>query len=150
MMKGLALTYSKDMQEDKEPLFDAFDSLALCLAATTGMIRDMSVNADAMARAAGTGHATATDLADWLVQEAGVPFREAHAITGRIVKLADEKGCELKDLALPDLQATEPRITADVVALLDPATAIARRTSEGGTAPSEVAKQVARARQRFL
>ena len=150
MMKGLALTYSKDMQEDKEPLFDAFDSLALCLAATTGMVRDMSVNADAMARAAGTGHATATDLADWLVQEAGVPFREAHAITGRVVRLADENGCDLKDLALADLQAIEPRISADVVALLDPATAIARRTSEGGTAPSEVAKQVARARQRFL
>ncbi len=150
MMKGLALTYSKDMQEDKEPLFDAFDSLALCLAATTGMVCDITVNADAMARAAGTGHATATDLADWLVQEAGVPFREAHAITGRIVKLADENSCDLKDLALANLQAIEPRITADVVALLDPATAIARRTSEGGTAPSEVAKQIARARQRFL
>ena len=150
MMKGLALTYSKDMQEDKEPLFDAFDSLALCLAATTGMVRDMSVNADAMARAAGTGHATATDLADWLVQEAGVPFREAHAITGRVVRLADENRRDLKDLALADLQAIEPRISADVVALLDPATAIARRTSEGGTAPGEVAKQVARARQRFL
>ena len=150
MMKGLALTYSKDMQEDKEPLFDAFDSLALCLAAATGMIGDMTVNTDAMARAAGTGHATATDLADWLVQEAGVPFREAHAITGRVVKLADDKGCDLKDLALADLQAVEPHITADVVALLDPTQAIARRTSEGGTAPSEVAKQVARARQRFL
>ena len=150
MMKGLALTYSKDMQEDKEPLFDAFDSLALCLAATTGMVRDMSVNADAMARAAGTGHATATDLADWLVQEAGVPFREAHAITGRVVRLADENRCDLKDLALADLQAIEPLTSADVVSLLDPATAIARRTSEGGTAPSEVAKQVARARQRFL
>ena len=150
MMKGLALTYSKDMQEDKEPLFDAFDSLALCLAATTGMVRDMSVNADAMVRAAGTGHATATDLADWLVQEAGVPFREAHAITGRVVRLADENSCDLKDLALADLQAIEPRISADVVSLLDPATAIARRTSEGGTAPGEVAKQVARARQRFL
>ena len=150
MMKGLALTYSKDMQEDKEPLFDAFDSLALCLAATTGMVRDMTVNADAMARAAGTGHATATDLADWLVQEAGVPFREAHAITGRIVRLADENSCDLKDLTLSDLQAVEPRITAGVVALLDPAAAIARRTSEGGTAPSEVAKQLARARQRFL
>ena len=150
VMKGLALTYSKDMQEDKEPLFDAFDSLALCLAAATGMVRDMTVKADAMARAAGTGHATATDLADWLVQEVGVPFREAHAITGKIVKLADEKGCDLKDLALADLQAIEPRITADVVALLDPAQAIARRTSEGGTAPSEVAKQLTRARQRFL
>ena len=150
IMKGLALTYSKDMQEDKEPLFDAFDSLALCLAATTGMVRDITVNADAMARAAGTGHATATDLADWLVQEACVPFREAHAITGRIVKLADENSRDLKDLALADLQAIEPRITADAVALLDPATAIARRTSEGGTAPSEVVKQIARARQRFL
>ena len=150
MMKGLALTYSKDMQEDKEPLFDAFDSLALCLAAAAGMIRDMSVNADAMARAAGTGHATATDLADWLVQEAGLPFREAHAITGRIVRLADENACDLKDLALADLRAIEPRITADTVALLDPATAIARRTSEGGTAPGEVTKQIARARQRFL
>ena len=150
MMKGLALTYSKDMQEDKEPLFDAFDSLALCLAATTGMVRDMTVHEDAMARAAGTGHATATDLADWLVQEAGLPFREAHAITGRVVKHADEKNRDLAALALADLQAIEPRITADALALLDPARAIARRTSEGGTAPSEVAKQIARARQRFL
>ena len=150
VMKGLALTYSKDMQEDKEPLFDAFDSLALCLAATTGMVRDMTVHADAMARAAGAGHATATDLADWLVQEAGLPFRDAHAITGRIVKRADEKGCDLAALALADLQAIEPRITAEVLALLDPARAIARRTSEGGTAPAEVARQVARARQRFL
>ena len=150
MMKGLALTYSKDMQEDKEPLFDTFDSLALCLAAITGMVCDLTVHEDAMSAAAGTGHATATDLADWLVQEAGIPFREAHAITGRIVRLADENGCKLKDLALADLQAIEPRISADAVALLDPGTAIARRTSEGGTAPSEVAKQVARARQRFL
>ena len=150
VMKGLALTYSKDMQEDKEPLFDAFDSLELCLAAATGMVRDMTVHEGAMARAAGTGHATATDLADWLVQEAGLPFREAHAITGRVVKHADESGCDLKDLALADLQAIEPRITADALALLDPAQAIARRTSEGGTAPGEVEKQIARARQRFL
>ena len=150
MMKGLALTYSKDMQEDKEPLFDAFDSLALCLAATTGMVRDMTVHADAMARAAGAGHATATELADWLVQEAGLPFREAHAITGRIVRHAEERGCELAALALADLQAIEPRVTEDALALLDPATAIGRRTSEGGTAPGEVAKQVAGARRRFL
>ena len=150
VMKGLALTYSKDMQEDKEPLFDAFDSLALCLAATTGMVRDMTVHADAMARAAGTGHATATDLADWLVQEAGLPFREAHAITGRIVRHAEESSRDLSALALADLQAIEPRITAQALALLDPAEAIARRTSEGGTAPAEVAKQIARARQRFL
>ena len=150
VMKGLALTYSKDMQEDKEPLFDAFDSLELCLAAATGMVRDMTVHERAMARAAGTGHATATDLADWLVQEVGLPFREAHAITGRVVKRADESGRDLKDLALADLQAIEPRITADALALLDPAQAIARRTSEGGTAPGEVAKQIARARERFL
>ena len=150
VMKGLALTYSKDMQEDKEPLFDAFDSLELCLAAATGMVRDMTVHEGAMARAAGTGHATATDLADWLVREAGLPFREAHAITGRVVKRADESGRDLKDLALADLQAIEPRITADALALLDPARAIARRTSEGGTAPGEVAKQIARARDRFL
>ena len=150
VMKGLALTYSKDMQEDKEPLFDAFDSLALCLAATTGMVRDMTVHADAMARAAGAGHATATDLADWLVQEAGLPFREAHAITGRIVRHAEGAKRDLSALALADLQAIEPRITAQALALLDPAQAIARRTSEGGTAPAEVAKQIARARQRFL
>ncbi len=150
VMKGLALTYSKDMQEDKEPLFDAFDSLALCLAAATGMVRDMSVHSSAMARAVGAGHATATDLADWLVQEAGLPFREAHAITGRIVKHAEESGHDLKDLPLADLQALEPRIAAQVPALLDPAEAIARRTSEGGTAPREVARQIARARQRFL
>ena len=136
VMKGLALTYSKDMQEDKEPLFDAFDSLALCLAAATGMVRDMRVHAHAMARAAGAGHATATDLADWLVQEAGLPFREAHAITGRIVKHAEESGRELKDLPLADLQAFEPRIAAQVPALLDPAEAIARRHQRGrhGTA----------------
>ena len=150
VMKGLALTYSKDMQEDKEPLFDAFDSLDLCLAAAAGMVRDMTVHAGAMARAADTGHATATDLADWLVQEAGLPFREAHAITGRIVRHAEERTCDLKDMALADLQAIDSRITAQALALLDPATAIARRTSEGGTAPSEVAKQIARARQRFL
>ena len=150
VMKGLALTYSKDMQEDKEPLFDAFDSLALCLAAATGMVRDMTVHAGAMARAAGAGHATATDLADWLVQEAGLPFREAHAITGRIVRRADEAKRDLKDMALAELQAIEPRITAHALALLDPAKAIARRTSEGGTAPREVAKQVSRARRRFL
>ncbi len=149
-MKGLALTYAKDMQEDKEPLFDAFDSLDLCLAATTGMIRDMTVHTGAMARAAGAGHSTATDLADWLVRAAGLAFRDAHAITGRVVRRAEEKGCDLRSLSLADLQAIEPRITVDALALLDPAAAMACRTSDGGTAPSEVAKQIARARERFL
>jgi argininosuccinate lyase len=150
MMKGLALTYAKDMQEDKEPLFDAFDSLDLCLAATTGMVRDLTVHADAMARAANAGFSTATDIADWLVQAVDMPFREAHAVTGRVVKLAEERGVDLQELPLAELQAIEPRITADVQALLDPAKAVARRTSYGGTAPSEVTKQIARARQRFL
>ncbi len=149
-MKGLALSYAKDMQEDKEPLFDAFDSLALCLAATDGMVRDLTVHEDAMARAAEAGHATATDLADWLVQEAGLAFREAHAVTGRIVRCADEKECRLRELALADLQAIEPRITEEALALLVPARAVARRTSAGGTAPREVAAQIARARERFL
>ena len=130
------------MQEDKEPLFDAFDSLDLCLAASTGMVRDLTVHADAMARAANAGFSTATDLADWLVQAVDLPFREAHAVTGQVVKLAEERGVELQQLPLADLQAIEPRITADAVALLDPAKAVARRTSYGGTAPSEVTKQI--------
>ena len=149
-MKGLPLAYAKDMQEDKEPLFDAFDSLDLCLAATAGMVRDMTVNEAAMARAAEAGHATATDLADWLVQAAGLTFREAHAVTGRAVRCAEERGCALKDLPPAVLRAIEPRIGEDALALLDPAAALARRASEGGTAPAQVARQVARARERFL
>ncbi|MBF0129846.1 MAG: argininosuccinate lyase, partial [Alphaproteobacteria bacterium] len=107
-MKGLPLAYSKDMQEDKEPVFEAFDTLDLCIAAMTGMIADMTVNADAMRAAAGAGFITATDLADWLVRVLDMPFREAHHVTGRLVKMAEERGVGLEDLGLDDMRAAEP------------------------------------------
>ena len=150
VMKGLALSYAKDMQEDKEPLFDAFDSLSLCLRASAGMIRDLQVDAKAMAAAAGEGHATATELADWLVRELGMPFREAHHVTGRVVRRADELACRLEELSLEELQAVEPRITAAARDVLDPVRAVESRSSYGGTAPHQVLAQVTRARQRFL
>ena len=149
-MKGLALTYSKDMQEDKSPVFDAFDALSLCVRATEGMVRDLVVNRAAMAAAAGTGYSTATDLADWLVRALGVPFREAHHLTGRIVSVAEAKGLALDALSLDDMRAIEPRVTADVFEVLTPARSAASRTSFGGTAPAEVRRQVARAKERFL
>ena len=149
-MKGLALTYSKDMQEDKPPLFDAFDALSLCTRATEGMVRDLKVNREAMARAAGTGYSTATDLADWLVQRLGLPFREAHHLTGRIVRAAETKGLALGSLSLDDMRAIEARITPDVFEVLTPERSVASRTSFGGTAPNEVRKQIARAKERFL
>jgi len=150
VMKGLALSYAKDMQEDKEPVFDAFDSLSLCLRASAGMIRDLQVDTEAMAAAAGEGHSTATELADWLVRELGMPFREAHHITGRVVRRADELSCRLEELSLEDLQAVEPRISATARDVLDPVRAVESRSSYGGTAPSQVRAQVARARERFL
>jgi len=149
-MKGLALTYSKDMQEDKPPVFDAFDSLSLCVRASEGMVRDLTVNAEAMARAAGAGHATATDLADWLVRTLGVPFREAHHTTGKIVRVAETSGVTLDKLPLSEMRAIEPRITEAVYQVLTPERSVASRTSFGGTAPSEVRRQIARAKERFL
>ncbi|MSO74177.1 MAG: argininosuccinate lyase [Alphaproteobacteria bacterium] len=149
-MKGLALTYSKDMQEDKPPLFDAFDALSLCVRASEGMVRDLVVSREAMALAAGSGHSTATDLADWLVRTLGLPFREAHHVTGRIVRAAEAKGIALAALSLDDMRAVEPRITAEVFDILTPARSASSRTSHGGTAPSEVRKQIARAKERFL
>ena len=150
VMKGLAMSYAKDMQEDKEPLFDAMDTLLVCLEASGGMVRDMTVHIDAMAEAAETGYATATELADWLVQGLGLPFRDAHHVTGRVVRLAEERRCRLQDLSLADLQSVEPRISAEALSLLGTARAIERRTSYGGTAPDEVRRQAARARERFL
>ena len=150
VMKGLALSYAKDMQEDKEPVFDAFDSLSLCLRAAAGMIRDLQVDTAAMSSAAGAGHATATELADWLVRELGMPFREAHHVTGRVVRRADELACRLEELSLEELQAVEPRIVAAARDVLDPVRAVESRSSYGGTAPSQVRAQVTRARQRFL
>ena len=148
-LKGLPLAYSKDLQEDKEPVFEAADTLALALAAMTGMVADLLPQRAAMARAAGLGHATATDLADWLVQRLDLPFREAHHATGRCVRLAEERGLALEALSLADLQAIEPRITAEVFQALGVEHALQRRASEGGTAPERVRQAVAEARARL-
>ncbi|MCL5778464.1 argininosuccinate lyase [Limibaculum sp. FT325] len=144
VMKGLPLTYSKDMQEDKEPLFDAADALMLSLAAMEGMVRDLAPNVGRLAEAAGQGYSTATDLADWLVRVLGMPFREAHHVTGRIVALAEAKGVDLSALGLAEMQGVEPRITAAVFEVLTPAASAASRLSHGGTAPARVREQIAR------
>jgi len=143
VMKGLPLAYSKDMQEDKEPVFDAFEALSLALAAMAGMIADMTPNKGRLAEAAGAAYSTATDLADWLVRELGIPFRDAHHVTGTIVALAEQQGKTLDALELSDMQSVEPRITDEVYSVLSPLASASSRTSYGGTAPSEVRKQVA-------
>jgi argininosuccinate lyase len=150
VMKGLPLTYAKDMQEDKARTFQATDAMTLAFAAMTGMIDDMTVHEDALRRAAGAGFATATDLADWIVRKLGLPFREAHHITGRIVKLAEDKGIGLEALSLADMQRVEKRITKDVFGVLSVENSVASRTSFGGTAPANVRKAAAAARKRFL
>ena len=150
VMKGLPLAYGKDMQEDKIPVFEAADTLELCLAATTGMVRDLRPNRERLRETAGRGFATATDLADWLVRVAGLPFRQAHHATGQIVKRAEEIGCTLAELPLGELQATEPMITAAVYDVLDADQSVASRTSFGGTAPERVRSAIAGARKRFL
>jgi argininosuccinate lyase len=144
VMKGLPLTYSKDMQEDKVPTFEAFDALELSLSAMAGMIADLEPNTERMAAAAGAGFSTATDLADWLVRELALPFREAHHITGAAVKRAEQLGCGLVDLPLGDLQALEPRITDGVYKVLSPEASVASRMSYGGTAPHQVRGQIQR------
>ncbi|MFM9852708.1 MAG: argininosuccinate lyase [Sphingomonadaceae bacterium] len=146
-MKGLPLAYSKDMQDDKPPVFEAFDLLALSIAAMTGMVESTTFRTDRMRGLAQSGFATATDLADWLVREANVPFREAHHITGRAVKLAEEQGCGLPELSLTALQAIDPRISAGVFDVLSVDASVASRTSHGGTAPSEVSKRIAQAKE---
>lgn len=140
VMKGLPLAYSKDMQEDKETTFDAFSSLRLVMAAMAGMITDLEPNAEAMRAAAGRGYSTATDLADWLVRELKMPFRDAHHVTGTIVKAAEAKGVDLDQLSLTDMQAVEPRITKAVFSVLSVENSVKSRTSYGGTAPQNVAK----------
>src|SRR6185503_4185765 len=141
VMKGLPLTYSKDMQEDKEAVFDAAETLELALAAMTGMVGDMSINVAAMKKAAQRGYSTATDLADWLVRELGLPFREAHHVTGRIVKLAETKGAGLEQLTLAEMQQAEPRISEAVFSVLGVENSVASRRSFGGTAPENVAAE---------
>jgi len=150
VMKGLPLAYSKDMQEDKEPVFDAADSLTLCLHAMAGMVRDLQVDAKAMRQAATAGFITATDLADWLVREAGLPFRRAHHVTGQLVKLAESKAVGLVDLTLAEMQKVEPKITKGVFDVLSVERSVASRTSFGGTAPSRVHAAAKAARKRFL
>ncbi len=144
VMKGLPLAYSKDMQEDKEQVFEAADQLALALAAMTGMVADMEPRPAAMRAAAASGFSTATDLADWLVRALDLPFREAHHVTGRLVALAEGRGCDLPDLALADMQSVHADITDDVFSVLGVENSVASRISQGGTAPVRVREQVAR------
>ena len=144
VMKGLPLTYSKDMQEDKEQVFDAADTLMLALAAMTGMVGDMTANRDVLARAAGAGFSTATDLADWLVRALGLPFREAHHVTGALVAMAEGVGLELQGLTLAQMQSVHGGITDDVYSVLGVENSVRSRQSYGGTSPIRVAEQAAR------
>ena len=143
IMKGLALTYSKDMQEDKEQVFDAADTLMLALAAMTGMVTDMTANRDVLKTAAASGFSTATDLADWLVRELGLPFRDAHHVTGTLVALAERQGCDLPDLTLAQMQGVHDGIRADVFDVLGVENSVRSRMSFGGTAPAQVRAQIA-------
>ena len=145
-MKGLPLAYSKDMQDDKPPVFEAAGLLTLCLAAMTGMVAGATFRTERMRQAAELGYATATDLADWLVREAGIPFREAHHITGVAVKLAESRGVALDRLELAELRAIDARIDARVFAALSVEASVASRASYGGTAPAEVRQRVVEAR----
>ncbi len=144
VMKGLPLAYQKDMQEDKESAIDALAALSLCIAAMTGMVQDMTPDAAKMKRAAGEGYATATDLADWLVQKLGMPFREAHHITGRIVAAAAEQDVPLHRFALDKMQLIDARITQDVFSVLSVDRSVRSRTSYGGTAPANVRREAKR------
>jgi len=144
VMKGLPLAYAKDMQEDKEPVFDAAEAWALSLAATAGMVRDLTPDVARMRQFAGSGFATATDLADWLVRVLRLPFRSAHHVTGRLVALAEARGVDLADLKLADMQEVEPGISDDIYSVLTVDASVRSRTSYGGTAPDNVADQAAR------
>jgi argininosuccinate lyase len=143
VMKGLALTYFKDMQEDKEGIFDAAENLTLTLAATAGMVRDMKPQTERLATAAGAGFSTATDLADWLVRSLKMPFRDAHHVTGTLVAKAEARGVDLSGLTLAEMQAVEPRITQGVFDVLTVEASVRSRTSYGGTAPANVAAMAA-------
>jgi argininosuccinate lyase len=144
VMKGLPLTYSKDMQEDKEQVFDAADNLMLALAAMEGMVRDMNGQRENLAAAAGSGFSTATDLADWLVRVLGLPFRDAHHITGSLVAMAESQGCDLPDLTLEQMQSVHEQISADVFDVLGVENSVNSRMSYGGTAPAQVRMQIKR------
>jgi argininosuccinate lyase len=149
VMKGLPLAYSKDMQEDKEQVFDAADTLMLSLAAMTGMVSDMTANRTNLEKAAASGFSTATDLADWLVREAGLPFRDAHHVTGALVAIAETKGVDLPDLTLPEMTSVHPAITDGVYSVLGVENSVASRRSYGGTSPERVREQVAAWKERL-
>ena len=149
VMKGLPLTYSKDMQEDKEQVFDAADNLMLAIAAMEGMVRDMTANPEALRAAASSGFSTATDLADWLVREAGLPFRDAHHVTGSLVALAESEGKDLPDLTLDQMKSAHESITDGVFEVLGVDNSVKSRTSYGGTAPDNVRAQVALWKERL-
>jgi argininosuccinate lyase len=149
VMKGLPLAYGKDMQEDKQPVFEAFEAIEICLAAMTGMIADLVPDRARMQAAASGGFSTATDLADWMVKHLGTPFRQAHHVTGAAVKRAEQLGCDLPALPLAELQAIEPKITAEVFGVLTPQASASSRVSYGGTAPERVREQVALWKERL-
>ena len=146
LLKGLPLAYAKDLQDDKAPLFDAHDLLMVSLAAMTGMVADLTFHADRMREVAAAGHSTATDLADWLVANAGVPFREAHRIVGQAVAAAEGKGVGLDQLSLDELRAIDPRIGAEALDRLTAESSVASRSSAGGTSPERVIEAIAAAR----
>jgi len=148
-MKGLPLAYSKDMQEDKEVAFDALDALSLSLAAMTGMVGDMAPNRERMRASAMAGFSTATDIADWLVRELDIPFRDAHHITGQIVALAEQKNCGLEGLTIEDFKFIDDRIDSRIHKVLTVEASVAARKSYGGTAPANVLEQAARWKTRL-
>ena len=150
LIKGLPLAYAKDLQEDKEPTFDSLDSLLLCLRVMTGIVDGLEVNKVRMRELANTGYLTATDLADWLVRVLGVAFRDAYNTAGGIVKKAEARGCDLKDLSLEELQGFEPRIDETVFEVLSLDKSVASRTSHGGTAPGKVSEALSRAKVKYL
>jgi argininosuccinate lyase len=150
VMKGLPLAYSKDMQEDKEQVFDAADNWMLALAAMEGMVRDMSANVPVLEQAASAGFSTATDLADWLVRETGLPFRDAHHVTGSLVAMAEAQGCDLPDLTLAQMQEVHGNIDASVYDVLGVHNSVRSRTSFGGTAPEQVRTQIAAWKERLV
>jgi argininosuccinate lyase len=147
VLKGLPLAYGKDMQEDKQPTFDAADSLELCIAATAGMVSDFTANRDLLLKAAGEGYTTATDLADWCVRVLDMPFRDAHHVAGRLVRLAEGKGKPLEALTLAELRSVEKRITPAIFRVLGVENSVKSRVSYGGTAPRNVKSQILRWRR---
>ena len=149
-LKGLPMTYSKDLQEDKEPVFDSFDTIELVIVVMTEMLSELKINKENMRNSVKLGFSTATDLADWIVENVGIPFRKAHEITGKIVLLAEKKGCELSDLALEDMQIIEPNIKKDIFSKLSVLNSVNNKNSYGGTSFSQIKKAINRAKKKII